>query len=593
MPPAPGKERAVTIPMSRQQDVRRLDARGLSRSEIAGRLKADRGTVARYANMEDCSPRPPARRRVKSVPDGHGPLVGSWLEADRLMPRKQRHAARRVYDGLVAERGFKGSYSTVLRYVREWRRASREPGDGCAGLARAPGCAQMDFGRARALLAGEWVDDHCLVATFPHSNKRYVASLPAENAECICEGLATIFGHIGGVPRMLVIDNASGAGRRDAGGEVALSRVFEAFVGHCRLDVRFRNPYSGNGKGGVENAVGFLRRDLMVPPMEAETRERLTRLMLAKRDGLGRSIRYRTPDPIDMVFADDVKSSRPLPSRRFDAVRWETRKADKHGCVDIDGNRHQIGASMHGGRVDVTIRAAKVAVKDEAGRAIAELARVYGKSARTVQDPATVFPLLATKPGAWRDCPIRPDIPGQVKDRLDRAGGENPGSSLKAIAKACEAAGFEPATQATRHFIGHGWDFTSDDLGMLAGRFADGDIDHGAGLPGLDAHDRFNHPGKDGSWAADRNPWSPRPRRRRADAIARSQRIMAMSKTTRPHPQRTRRHPGRGHTRPTRLHRTLVPSRTRLQGTKPNDCDCSRPRDSPPTKPSRTTTGPA
>ena len=175
------------------------------------------------------------------------------------------------------------------------------------------------------------------------------------------------------MPRTLAVDNASGAGRRDAGGEVALSRVFEAFVDHCRLDVRFRNPYSGNGKGGVENAVGFLRRDLMVPPMEAETRERLTRLMPAKRDGLGRSIRYRTPDPIDMMFADDVKSLRPLPSRRFDAVRWETRKADKYGYADIDGNRYQIGANMHGGRVDVAIRAARVAVKDEAGRAIAEL----------------------------------------------------------------------------------------------------------------------------------------------------------------------------------------------------------------------------
>ena len=138
----------MTIPMSRQQDIRRLDARGLSRSEIARRLKVDRGTVAKYANMEDCSPRPPSRRRVKSVLDGHRPLVDSWLEAGRLMPRKQRHTARRVYDRLVAERGFKGSCSTVLRYVREWRRANREPGDGYVEPAWAPGCAQMDFGRA-------------------------------------------------------------------------------------------------------------------------------------------------------------------------------------------------------------------------------------------------------------------------------------------------------------------------------------------------------------------------------------------------------------------------------------------------------------
>lgn len=228
------------------------------------------------------------------------------------------------------------------------------------------------------------------------------------------------------MPRTLAVDNASGAGRRDARGEAALSRVFEAFVGHCRLDVRFRNPYSGSGKGGVEDAVGFLRRDLMVPPMEAETRERLTRLMPAKRDGLGRSIRYRTPDPIDMMFADDVKSLRPSPSRRFDAVRWETRKADKYGYADIDGNRYQIGANMHGGRVDVAIRAARVAVKDEAGRAIAELdSRDKAKRVRLLK--AAGFPADKTlenhdwtgltMPADWgRHQPTSPDFIDRHED---------------------------------------------------------------------------------------------------------------------------------------------------------------------------------
>lgn len=42
---------------------------------------------------------------------------------------------------------------------------------------------------------------HCLVATFPHSNMRYVAAMPGENAECVCEGLAQIFDHIGMPPR--------------------------------------------------------------------------------------------------------------------------------------------------------------------------------------------------------------------------------------------------------------------------------------------------------------------------------------------------------------------------------------------------------
>lgn len=229
--------------------------------------------------------------------------------------------------------------------------AAGQPGTGrrLCGAGVGAGVRADGFRPGRGDLAGEWVDDHCLVVTFPHSSKRYVASLPAENAECVREGLTTIFGHIGGVPHTLVIDNASGAGHRDARGEVTLSRVFDAFVSHHRPDVRFRNPYPGNEKGSVENAVGSLRRNLMVPPMEAETHEQLTRLTLAKCDGPGKSIRYRTPDPIDMMFADDVKSLRPLPSRRFDAVRWETRKADKHGCVDIDGNRYQIGRTCTAG----------------------------------------------------------------------------------------------------------------------------------------------------------------------------------------------------------------------------------------------------
>ena len=294
---------------------------GLPHAEIARRLKVDRGTVAKYAGMEDCSPKQPAKRRSKSMLDEHKPLVDSWLEADRLMPRKQRHTAKRVFDRLVAERGFEGSYSTMPRYVDQWRAANRDPGDGFVELEWTSGSAQMDFGLARARLAGEWVDDHCLVVTFPHSNKRYVASLPAENAECICEALATVFEHIGGVPHTLVIDNASGAGHRDARGNVTLSRVFEAFISHYRPDVRFCNPYSGNEKGSVENAVGFLRRNLMVPPMGAETHEQLARLMLARCDELGKSIHYRTLDPIDMLFADDVKALRPLPSRRFDTVR--------------------------------------------------------------------------------------------------------------------------------------------------------------------------------------------------------------------------------------------------------------------------------
>ncbi len=53
--PVLGKERIMAIPMPIVQDIRRLDRQGLSRVQIARLLHVDRGTVAKYADMEDCA----------------------------------------------------------------------------------------------------------------------------------------------------------------------------------------------------------------------------------------------------------------------------------------------------------------------------------------------------------------------------------------------------------------------------------------------------------------------------------------------------------------------------------------------------------
>lgn len=73
---------------------------------------------------------------------------------------------------------------------------------------------------------------------------------------------------------------------------MTLTAVFDAFLAHHRIDAMFCNPYSGWEKGAVENAVGFLRRNLMVPPLEAETHTQLGRIMLDRCDALAASSRH-------------------------------------------------------------------------------------------------------------------------------------------------------------------------------------------------------------------------------------------------------------------------------------------------------------
>ena len=46
-------------------------------------------------------------------------VIDQWLAEDKDRPKKQRHTAKRIYDRLVRELGFKGSDSTVRHYVRK------------------------------------------------------------------------------------------------------------------------------------------------------------------------------------------------------------------------------------------------------------------------------------------------------------------------------------------------------------------------------------------------------------------------------------------------------------------------------------------
>lgn len=100
--------------------------------EIARRTGHSFETVRKYAYQTDWS--------EDSLPDVEPlsypvlgefiPQIDEWLEADRKVPRKQRHTVKRIYDRLRDELGYCGSYSSVKKYVRKKKfvmKVSRAP----------------------------------------------------------------------------------------------------------------------------------------------------------------------------------------------------------------------------------------------------------------------------------------------------------------------------------------------------------------------------------------------------------------------------------------------------------------------------------
>lgn len=290
--------------------------------------------------------------------------------------------ATRVYGRLVAECGFTGSYSSVQRWVKRRRQEHRAQSDGFAELEWAPGSAQVDFGQAGAVVAGAERVVHFLAVLFPYSNMRWVAALPGETAECVCQGLPEVFERTGMTPKAVVFDNATGVGHRNSDGTTARTRLFSLFCAHYGFEPRFRDPYSGHGKGSVENAVSFAGRNLMVPMSSAESFRAPARVWLDACERIAGSDHYRHGVPVRELFEAEKDHMPPLPGIGFDPCDWRSVKADKTGSVVIDANRYLAGPRWRSMRLQAGVRVFEIELRDPDGGHIVTLERVCGGDRR-------------------------------------------------------------------------------------------------------------------------------------------------------------------------------------------------------------------
>lgn len=480
----------MTMPLDVQQDIRERDRDGVPRAQIARELHVSRNTVAKYAGMQDMSPKAPIpQERERPVMTAEvAAWIDSVLESDLGAPRKQRHTAKRIYDRLVRERGYGGSYSTVRRHVAAWRRDhARSPKDGYLELLWEPGTCQVDYGNFRCEVAGKPRDMKLLVVTLPHANARFAVAMFSERAECLCDGLREVFEWMGRSPRTMVLDNATEAGRM-ALGKVTESRLFSQFRAHYRFGARFCNPYSGNEKGSVENAVGFLRRNLLVPVPEVASLDELNALLREGCERINAGSRNRQGAPTPEAAREDLAAMSALPGVPFDAVRWTRARADKRGYVRVDGNLYCAGPAWHDRELVVGVRARSVEVLADRGRHVATLRRSFGEG-EVVRNPLSLVPALVARPRAFGESTIRQDMPAGLVGAIDRCDKAGRRQALRVLEKVSAAVGFEAACEAERRIFAQGRVPDAASCDVLARRIASGaDEDHG---PDLAVYDGF------------------------------------------------------------------------------------------------------
>lgn len=423
--------------------------------EIAIIMNCDWRTVRKYVDMEDFntpSPTPVSKEEHESKLDPFKLFIDEWLEADKLAPRKQRHTAKRIYRRLRDEaEGFNCSYRLVALYVAEKKEELRlKKTEGYIPLVHHPGEAQADFGFADFYENAKIHHEaKYLVLSFPFSNGGFLQLNYGENMECLLEGLVAMFEHIGGVPTEIWFDNTRTIVTKVIkGGGRNVTERFQRFCEHYRIKAVFMNPESGWEKGNVENKVGYLRRNELVPVPRFDSLADENKYLLDRCE-LDMQREHYDDDSnrfISELFQEDKARLLPLPSVPFDTALYTTATTDKYGKFTLDAGKHRYSASpaFCESCVNLKITSSNVIVMDKDMHEVVRHKRLYGEDHERM-DWLPYLTYIARKPRSLRNSGIYDMMPQTMQIYMDNCESKERGRVLKVLAELTERTGFTSA----------------------------------------------------------------------------------------------------------------------------------------------------
>lgn len=329
-------------------------------------------------------------------------IIEGWLKADMANPKKQRHTARRIYTRLVEEEGYEGSEVNVRCYVR-LAKARLGVDSGGAFLILDPDCgkeAEADWGRGLAVIKGVRTPIFFFCMRSRFSGKHFIRAYPCEKQEAFFDAHAHAFRFFGGVFPTVVYDNLTSAVQKVLQGRQRIEQEsFRRFRAYYNFEPRFCNPGCGHEKGGTEGAVGYVRRNYLVPIPAVESFDELNQKLLASCLQYGAHRIAGRTDTVDHLFENEREHLLGLPATPFRNLRIFDTKVNKYATVVADKNHYSVPVQYAGLKLKGQLSIDRVELF-YAGRKIASHERLFGNN-KWQLDPQHYLELIRRKPGAF------------------------------------------------------------------------------------------------------------------------------------------------------------------------------------------------
>jgi transposase len=324
------------------------------------------------------------------------PIIHEILEQDRQAPKKQRHTAKRIFERLCEEHQFDGKLTIVKDAVRAWKQGQAEV---FVPLAHRPGEAQVDFGEAQVRLRGEQVKVAMFVMTLPYSDAIFCQVFPRECTEAFQEGHKRAFEFFGGVPRRISYDNSKIAVAKITGGRGReVTPEFLRLEAHYLFEHHFCLVRRPNEKGHVENLLGYVRRNYLVPVPETDNLEGLNAELEQRcQKDLSRRLRGKSATK-EALLAEEQTWFLAIPQQEFEARRVKPVKANSLSLVRFECNDYSVPTEY--AHHDVTVIAGIEEVRLVVGDQLVACHRRHWDKEHIEFNPVHYLALLERKPGA-------------------------------------------------------------------------------------------------------------------------------------------------------------------------------------------------
>jgi transposase len=351
------------LKVNQQHTIVSLFARGWSKRRIARELALDRATVRKYLAADAAKPPAPQTGSESAAgsksptpqtgsaecPEAKSPTLPHTGSGTKVGPvslcdpwREPIAVAlaaglsvQRIYQDLVAEHQFAGSYHAVRRFVLRHHGGTELP-------FRRLECAagqelQVDFGQ------GAWVVEdgkrrktHLFRGVLSHSRKGYSEAVWRQTTESFIRCLENNFRHIGGVPATVVIDNLKAGVLQADWYDPELNPKLEEFARHYGTAILPTKPVTPRHKGKVEAGVKYAQNNAVKGRSFPSLAQQNLFLAEWERSVADTRIHGTTRQQVGRLFETVERPAlRPLPAMVFPVLVEARRTVHRDGHIEF------------------------------------------------------------------------------------------------------------------------------------------------------------------------------------------------------------------------------------------------------------------